>query len=880
MVGIAAPIMGKEILLSHAAKESNAIPLRWIDTVPGGFGFGTTFGLPWKQGELQTAENVAILTSNKQPVNVQSWPLAYWSDGSLKWSAHAIPVNTSATEQLYAEKTRNVPSTNSTGISVKETPSQIRVDTGKLSCTFNKSGHIVVDQLFRNDAVYAKNGQLELINKEDNSLVPYVSDITSTTVEQSGSVRTVIKIVGKHKKDTRSWLPFTLRFYFYRDSDAVKILHTIVFDGDEQKDFIAGLGLVFELPFREAAYNRHIKFADAQTDGVFSEALQNLTGLRRNPGDTVRQNQILGKKILPSDISEDVAKNLEYVPVWGEYSLVQPLPNGYTIQKKTKDGHSPLAAHYGNRSYGVGFVGDTQHGITFGIRNFWQSFSSGISAKNLHTDTGRLQLWLWSPDANAMDLRFYHDGLGEDSFVKERDALDITYEDFEPGFGRPLGVGRTSEIWLQMEDGVPDNQQLIAQARQIQQPLQLVADSDYLQSAAAFGNNWKTPGHSSQSKDIEKRLAFYFDFYKKEVEQRNWYGFWNYGDIMHSYDSDRHNWRYDTGGFAWDNSELSTDLWLWYYFLRTSNKDVFRMAEAMTRHTGEVDVHHIGPFAPLGSRHNVMHWGDSAKQLRISTVANRRFLYYLTADERIGDLMHEQVQAYLTLHKIAPGRKLSQESVQTANNDDNYVNMAFGTDWGAAAAAWFTEWERTKNVQCKTMLENSMRTIADQPKGFFTGGAAMDIHTGEFAKDTSGKISVSHLNASFGLPEILTEINASLTVPSFFQAWVDYCSLYNASEEEQARVLGAPLGKLNLQQGHARLTAYAAWIKKDVSLLQLAWKTFKQGNGGIKSFPDKTLITVPETVQNYEEVPTISTNAVAQWALAAIQVLAYDWEMT
>jgi hypothetical protein len=58
---------------------------------------------------------------------------------------------------------------------------------------------------------------------------------------------------------------------------------------------------------------------------------------------------------------------------------------------------------------------------------------------------------------------------------------------------------------------------------------------------------------------------------------------------------------------------------------------VFRFAEAMTRHTGEVDVHHFGRFAPLGSRHNVLHWGCSAKQLRISTAANRRYYYYSPA---------------------------------------------------------------------------------------------------------------------------------------------------------------------------------------------------------------------------------------------------------
>lgn len=57
--------------------------------------------------------------------------------------------------------------------------------------------------------------------------------------------------------------------------------------------------------------------------------------------------------------------------------------------------------------------------------------------------------------------------------------------------------------------------------------------------------------------ELEDKLDFLFDFYRGQQEQRRWYGFWNYGDVMHTYDSDRHVWRYDVGGYAWDNSELS-----------------------------------------------------------------------------------------------------------------------------------------------------------------------------------------------------------------------------------------------------------------------------------------------------------------------------------
>ena len=52
---------------------------------------------------------------------------------------------------------------------------------------------------------------------------------------------------------------------------------------------------------------------------------------------------------------------------------------------------------------------------------------------------------------------------------------------------------------------------------------------------------------------------------------------------MHAYDPVRHTWRYDIGGFAWDNTELASNMWLWYNFLRTGREDIWRMAEAMTR---------------------------------------------------------------------------------------------------------------------------------------------------------------------------------------------------------------------------------------------------------------------------------------------------------
>jgi hypothetical protein len=98
----------------------------------------------------------------------------------------------------------------------------------------------------------------------------------------------------------------------------------------------------------------------------------------------------------------------------------------------------------------------------------------------------------------------------------------------------------------------------------------LVASPQYYHSVRAFGL-WSVRDTSTSFKAaIEQGLDATLDLYLGQVDQRNWYGFWNYGDVVHSFDRERHVWRYDLGGMAWDNSELGTDTWLWYSFLRTA----------------------------------------------------------------------------------------------------------------------------------------------------------------------------------------------------------------------------------------------------------------------------------------------------------------------
>ena len=880
--------------LSIAAGKSdgnatkNQVQVHWLEQQQPASFSGVTWGVAWPQGNVQAPSAFKLHTQDGER-ELQSWPLAWWPDGSLKWTAHALggaaPRGTHLTIVPTDEKTTT------TDIAT-ETDSGWIIDTGSIRAIIARDGNTLVQEIWQEKRLALKNGRLVLRTRSGDdasgtqTVDAMVGHADSVVLEQNGPQRAVLTLRGTHRKDNDAVIQFVVRLYWYAGSATVRVMHTLVYDNEQPQRAISGVGLAFDAPQQAALHDRHVRFVSDQ-GGIFHEAVRGLTGLRRDPGSAVITAQLKGTATPPlSDFTPIVAERLTTIPAFGSYRLTQHHPDGYQIHKRTGDNQSWLLSATGTRAAGVGYLGSPQGGIAFGIRNFWQSYPASLDIARAQTELATVTLWLWSPWAEPMDMRSWHDEMGLDTFTAQRDALDITYEDYEPGFDTPHGVARTSELFIDLLPHTPDDSQLVAIALRMQQPPLLVARGEDLRQAGVFGPVW-APARTSdkQHQPLREQLSWYFDFYRREVEQRKWYGFWDFGDVMHTYDGDRHVWRYDVGGYAWDNSELSTDLWLWYYFLHSGRADVFRMAEAMTRHTGEVDVYHLGRFAPLGSRHNVHHWGDSAKQLRISTVANRRFLFYLTADERIGDLMDEQIEGVRTLKSVPPGRKIGQQPAA----DPRFVSLYFGTDWSAVAAAWLTAWERRNDDAMRQRLLNSMRSIAAQPHGFFTGLAEMNADTGEFRAAPTDQLFISHLSAVFGLAEICSELLQLLPDEQFTRAWLDYCRLYN-DLPALSKAVGKPVKKLNLVQGHARLTAFAAWHDGDKALAKRAWREFNGGEGGI-DHPNQQqrLIRPPEVLYPVREAAidssidkrsgstgetNLATNAVAQWGLTALSLLA------
>jgi hypothetical protein len=836
------------------AFNTTGVPLHWVNANKTTGQIPVSFGVPFAQGELKDASLLTI----GDGIATDSWINARWPDGSVKWAGLAAVVPADA--KNLTVKRKNSKEKPSNGLQVKDEAAQVIVNTGSLTAYIPKSGRYLIDSLCLNNKRIGEKLSLIASTTGDK----YQSDIKAVSIERQGKVRAVVKISGMHSKDNREWLPFTVRLYFYNGSDQIKMVHTFIYDGDMHKDMISSLGVRLQVPMREELYNRHIAFATDQ-GGVWAEPVQPLDGRRdiqigdRRDHRNLQKEQMEGKRIPKRTEFDHINQMLlDNWAKWDGFRLSQLTDNSFSVRKRATAESPWIGTFTGVSAPGYAFVGDVSGGIGIGLKDFWQSYPSTIEVAKARSEKAELTMWIWSPEAEPMNLCHY------DTIAHN---LMASYEDVQEGMSTPYGIARTNVLWLTAKDSYQGKADISATANTLSADAHLLPTPEYLHEKRAFGI-WSLPKDTTTADQkaiaVERRLAQYIDFYREAIEQNKWYGLWNYGDMMHAYDPERHSWRYDVGGFAWDNTELATPMWLWYNFLRTGRSDIWTMAEAMTRHCSEVDTYHIGPFAPLGSRHNVTHWGCGAKEARISQSAFDRFYYYLTTDERTGDLMAEQTDADTLLYHLDPMRLAEPRSEYPCNAP---ARLRIGPDWLAYAGNWMTEWERFGTKKYQEKIITGLNSIAALEDGIFTGNLAKgyDPATGRITYDGNPSVKkTNHLMTIMGGFEIMNELMPMFRCPKFNDTWLDFARRY--------KQMAATIRKSNFPV--RRLEAYAALSDRDAVRMKSVWDAlWGQADNDLLLGDKSNLVLPPEVPATINELPGVSTNNAALWSLDAIYIL-------
>lgn len=835
--------------------------LTWLKTKPSNSA-GVTWGVPWEQGKLKRDESIFLIGGEKN-IPLQSWPMAFWPDGSVKWTGHAAVLN-GQEETLELELGKK--QTEGKGIQVLSENGRIVIHTGHLQFIINKKGTNIIEEILDDGNVAALHGKLIAL-QEKCSLneglkttieEPLESVIDHAEIEQEGPVRCVVKIQGKHQSivTNKLWIPFTLRLYFYQNTSSVKAVHTFFYDGDGKLDFIKGLGMEFSVPLKGDPWNRNIRFAG--DEGVYSEPAQLLLTRRHWKGNVQYEKQIAGEIL---DVSgEEYSQLMDHATqnaIWHDFKLTQDSADHYQIVKRTNDECSYVESLHGKRSKGMVYVGGEAGGMAVGVKNFWQKFPSSLEARDLSNSLTKIKVWFWTPDSEAMDLRGYSQGA----------HVVSAYEGFNEMRSTPNGIANTNEVFLQFYASSPSHGDLMEKVNEWQAPLLLICEPQHYYNTRALGV-WSLPDTGTPLKaELEKQLDAAIEFYKNEVEQRRWYGFWNYGDFMHTYDPIRHQWRYDLGGFAWQNTELVPNIWLWYSFLRTGREDIFIMAEAMTRHTSEVDCYHFGEYAGLGSRHNVVHWGCGCKEARISMAGLNKYYYFLTADERTRDLLTEVRDADQALLDLNPMREFYSNS--------KYPTYArTGPDWAAFSSNWLSEWERTENPRYKDKILTGINILKQLPLRLLSGPTfGYDPKTSSLIHMGDGNEGGYHMVVAFGGPQAWMEIAQLIDDDDWKEMLAEFGEFYVLPNEEKKSRTNGELhdGLFSLPMLASGMVAYAAALKEDEHLAKKAWNLLLNEEISQMVLPIES--QKADAWRPLMEIPQITTNTTVQWCLNTIIAL-------
>jgi len=848
------------------AADTDKIPVRWVDSVPS-TPVGVTFGVPWPRGTFSKGDPVTLANISGQPMPTQNWVLATWPDGSIKWLALAAVVGPECASGLQVIRAPSPAPL--TPVRVYHPGIEVfnRVETGAITVDVGDRGTAIMQEIRRSGRT--RTGEVNLIvrrerihnetGRELRETEEFTGLIKKCEIEQSGPVRAVIRLKGVHRLGSggEEWLPFDLRLIFWAGLDRIDVKHTFIFDGDPSKDFISGLGLRAHVTLEDGPENHFVRVA-GEGGTVYCEPVRMLP-LQRGIVDE-RALQFEGRRVEPSPEGG-------LLPCWGNMQLWQNSPDYALLRKRTSVNQSWIDVSHAHRMPGVMALGTPYGSLALGIRNFWKSYPTALECSGAEGPLAWMTAWLWSPDSPPMDLRHYSD----------RDTRP-TYEAVNPdviNYSSAYGIGRTSEMTIFALPSETTNSAFSAAAASVPVPPQPACTPEWLHHCGAFGDFWTPVDSSTHARaKIEAELSAALDFYKLEVDQRRWYGFWNNGDVMHYYDLVRNQWFYDLGGYAWDNSELQSDQWLWRSFLRTGRGDIFRLAEAMTRHVSEVDSYHIGRWAALGTRHNVMHWGCPCKEPRVSQAPPKRFFYYLTADERTGDLLNEVLTADCTPSTNVPS--------------DGTIVSRVNSDWWSFLGAWLTAWERTGDPQWRDRIVTSIESVLKLPRGLlYNDQAHYDTVTSRFTYWPGAPALTpggARLVMIFGGCELGMELSQLLNHKNFEKGLEEYARIYAMSEREFKKfAIENPdiANRISLRWPLARLVAWTAQRHNDPVIMRRAWQLLMAGDGfNIGSdINDRPFIvsSVHQPLGNGNIVTPgtwMSTNQCAQWGLNAIALLA------
>ena len=444
-------------------------------------------------------------------------------------------------------------------------------------------------------------------------------DAYRVEVEEAGQLRSVIRCEGALEAEApmhhyAGYRPFRLvtRIHAFAGHAFVRVLHTVVVACDPGQTELEELAV--RIPLGSADTGK-IDRVTSGTTGPDSRRFQ--VGGNRAPGKGDR-----GDRPMEGMLSMEGV----LAPEEG-LLLAQHQDRRFRLERPRRGGTEILDE--GEQAAGWAVLEGEETGLGVALRHIAEEYP-----KALGLDPGGIDLFLWKdPDGGRLDFRRY--------------AGEVAWHEGEGVYSDGLGTAKTSEFFLDYFRGEESGQAPRRLASLLEWP-QAAVDPGWM-ARCQVSRRFRPPRPGRLSPRSERMLDGFLEWMARSIEANRWYGFLDWGDVLVAWEESTGAWRF-RGRWGWCNSEWDPRHAVWIQYARSGEARWFRLGEAMTRHSMDVDTCHYHPLRPymVGGcfRHSLDHFGDEPCASH-TFIDNWIDFYYLTGDHRTLEVLREAGEFFL-----------------------------------------------------------------------------------------------------------------------------------------------------------------------------------------------------------------------------------------
>ncbi|MEO5763591.1 MAG: hypothetical protein ABIR28_14915 [Vicinamibacteria bacterium] len=625
-----------------------------------------TFGVPFPKGALQSPDQVRVVNERGVEVPSQVTEVTSWepADSSIQWIWVDFITEGSARYRLeYGAGIRRVATVpHALRVVNSQRPAGgIDVDTGAIGFHVTRGEGGFID----NAEIVTKTGAIKALRSAGSrgSFLDMLDDagrddsrafVTFTTIEKgSGPLHAILRIEGEYRyaRADNPPAPFVTRIHVWAGKPWMKVLHTFVYTGSPDKRrpqegqhahvATKGSKLLVEDPTDRGFIQPNDRIAAAGITLTLAEKPQ-----------TVRTSMIEGPWWKPgAETHADVTLSgspVSLLQTGPKADRMPPVPESTGDTHITgfvatlTDGTTQLQSK--ERAAGWFALEGARVGVVAVFKDIVQEYPKAFT---VNPSSGTLVASIWPDSLAPMSFARYS--------LKAENEEGV--ETMESGAN---GLAKTTELSISLH---PSGESALA-VRAVRSLVDGPVVSALPQWFAVSGAFGRMAPRADAHPDLERAVDSKFDWWLYNQNFVPWYGMWDYGDGKLNFDPKTGTWD------IWGDNEPAQDLQLWMQFMRTGETRFLRAAQALSRHSMDIDNIHWpkpavyrgdtntssdywkisdqkqgSPYVGLGRRHGAQHW---LKTLSAHVwVAGWLADYYLTGDHRGLDMAIQTADMHL-----------------------------------------------------------------------------------------------------------------------------------------------------------------------------------------------------------------------------------------